>query len=82
MTDEIREMMSLHHRIWELVTMICLPEEQEAAAPYESVRADHEAKHEAEISRLTWAVLDGKATDVERRRLAELVNRQHEQRGA
>lgn len=62
--------------------MICLPKEQEAAATDETVRADHEANHEAEISRLTWAVIDGKATVEERRRLAELVNRQHEQRNA
>lgn len=82
MTDEIREMLSLHHRIWELVTMICAPKEQAAAATDKTVRADHEAMHEAEISRLTWAVLDGKATEAERRRLAELVNAQHEQRGA
>lgn len=35
---------------------------------------------EAEISRLTWAVLDGKATSAERVRLAELVNAQHVRR--
>ena len=35
---------------------------------------------EAEISRLTWAVLDGQASDVERRLLADLVSAQHEQR--
>ena len=37
---------------------------------------------EAEITRLTWAVLDGKASAAERIRLAELVNAQHEQRQA
>jgi len=35
---------------------------------------------EAEISRLTWAVIDGKASHEERSRLAELVSAQHEQR--
>ena len=30
--------------------------------------------HEGEISRLTWAVLDSKATETERRRLAELAH--------
>ena len=35
---------------------------------------------EAEISRLTWAVLDGEANDLERRLLADLVSVQHEQR--
>jgi len=70
--------MSLHHRIWELVTTICLPSGQETAASDEKARNDQEA----EISRLTWAVIDGKATVEERRRLAELVACQHEQRHA
>jgi len=58
--------------------MICRPRGQETATSDEKARNDHEA----EISRLTWAVIDGKATVEERRRLAELVNAQHEQRGA
>jgi len=37
---------------------------------------------EGEISRLTWAVLDGRASVEERNRLAELVNAQHERRNA
>lgn len=37
---------------------------------------------EQEISRLTWSVLDGKATHGERRRLAELVSVQHENRNS
>lgn len=32
---------------------------------------------EQEINRLTWAVLDGQASIDDRRRLAELVGRQH-----
>lgn len=35
---------------------------------------------ENEISRLTWAVLDGRATSEERLRLAALVSSQHERR--
>ena len=35
---------------------------------------------EQEITRLTWAVLDGGATLAERQKLAELVNSQHSQR--
>ncbi len=35
---------------------------------------------EAEISRLTWAVIDGNATSADRDRLAELVSLQHEYR--
>jgi hypothetical protein len=35
---------------------------------------------EQEITRLTWAVLDGGATLSDRQRLAELVNAQHAQR--
>jgi hypothetical protein len=35
---------------------------------------------EQEITRLTWAVLDGGATLADRQRLAELVNAQHSQR--
>ncbi len=33
---------------------------------------------EAEISRLTWAVIDGIATPADRERLSELVSEQHE----
>lgn len=33
---------------------------------------------EAEISRLTWAVIDGIATPADRERLSELVSLQHE----
>jgi hypothetical protein len=35
---------------------------------------------EDEISRLTWAVLDGRATSEQRLRLAALVSTQHERR--
>ena len=35
---------------------------------------------ETEISRLTWAVLDGSASDEQRGRLADLVGAQHERR--
>ena len=35
---------------------------------------------EQEITRLTWAVLDGGATLTDRQKLAELVNAQHSQR--
>jgi hypothetical protein len=42
----------------------------EKITPQESV--------EAEISRLTWAVIDGIATPQDRERLAELVSIQHE----
>jgi hypothetical protein len=46
----------------------------EKISPVESV--------EAEISRLTWAVIDGIATPADRDRLAELVNEQHAYRRA
>jgi hypothetical protein len=46
----------------------------EKITPQESV--------EAEISRLTWAVIDGIATPQDRDRLAELVSYQHEFRRA
>ena len=46
----------------------------EKITPHESV--------EAEISRLTWAVIDGIATPEDRERLAELVSFQHEFRRA
>jgi hypothetical protein len=46
----------------------------EKITPLESV--------EAEISRLTWAVIDGIATTQDRERLAELVSLQHEFRRA
>jgi len=35
---------------------------------------------EQEITRLTWAVLDGSAALVDRQRLAELVRHQHDMR--
>jgi hypothetical protein len=35
---------------------------------------------ESEISRLTWAVLDGSASEEQRGRLADLVGAQHENR--
>ena len=35
---------------------------------------------ESEISRLTWAVLDGSASEQDRERLADLVGAQHEKR--
>lgn len=35
---------------------------------------------EQEIARLTWAVLDGKASASDRMRLAELVSAQHDRR--
>jgi hypothetical protein len=37
---------------------------------------------EAEISRLTWSVIDGRASQAERFRLADLVSAQHERRRA
>jgi hypothetical protein len=46
----------------------------EKITPHESV--------ETEISRLTWAVIDGIATPEDRERLAVLVNLQHEFRRA
>ena len=83
--------MSLQHRIWELVTMITQRSEQQQTMADETIlsnpRTDDtvattaEQNHEAEISRLTWAFLDGKATAEERHRLAELVNEQHRERG-
>lgn len=48
----------------------------------DTVAGDAKPANEAEITRLTWAVLDGKATPAERLRLAELVNAQHEERDA
>jgi hypothetical protein len=35
---------------------------------------------ESEISRLTWAVLDGSASEQQRDRLADLVGEQHQRR--
>jgi hypothetical protein len=35
---------------------------------------------ESEISRLTWAVLDGSASEQQRGRLADLVGAQHQRR--
>ena len=37
---------------------------------------------ESEISRLTWAVIDGTATEAQEARLAELVKSQHKRRQA
>jgi len=50
--------------------------------PEDSVTIPTEPNQEAEISRLTWAVLDGKATSAQRIRLAELVSAKHDQRRA
>lgn len=44
-----------------------------------STQQDSETK-EKEISRLTWAVLDGRASKEDRERLSQLVNSQHQQR--
>ena len=41
---------------------------------------DAEASIETEISDLTWAVLDGRATSEQRKRLADLVSLQHQRR--
>jgi hypothetical protein len=84
--------MPLHHQIWDLVTTICRAKGLDATVNQESVHSSRRpeanltagdyAHQEAEISRLTWAVLDGKATDTERRRLAKLVTLQHDRRRA
>jgi len=50
--------------------------------PEDTVTTPDEPNQEAEISRLTWAVLDGKATSAQRIRLAKLVSAQHDQRRA
>jgi hypothetical protein len=47
-----------------------------AATPLEKITPQESV--EAEISRLTWAVIDGIATPADRDRLSELVNIQHE----
>ena len=47
----------------------------------DTVAAAAKKNQDAEISRLTWAVLDGKATIEQRKRLAELVNEQHREPG-
>lgn len=47
----------------------------------DTVAATAKKKQDAEISQLTWAVLDGKATVQQRKRLAELVGEQHRERG-
>lgn len=47
----------------------------------DTIAGETPREQEAEITRLTWAVLDGKATIAERTRLAELVNAQHQTRG-
>ena len=46
------------------------------ASPLEKITPQESV--EAEISRLTWAVIDGIATPKDRERLAELVSIQHE----
>lgn len=46
------------------------------ASPLEKISPQESV--EAEISRLTWAVIDGIATPKDRERLAELVSIQHE----
>ena len=42
--------------------------------------SDHDESIENEISKLTWAVLDGCATNEQRKRLSELVSTQHKRR--
>ena len=49
------------------------------AKPQSSERGATESV-ENEISRLTWSVLDGRATPAEKNRLAELVSAQHQRR--
>ena len=48
----------------------------------DTVAAGEVSNREAEISRLTWVVLDGNASVADRQRLAELVSAQHESRSA
>lgn len=48
----------------------------------DTVASEIRREQDAEIAKLTWAVLDGKATMEERTRLAELVNAQHQTRSA
>lgn len=71
--------------------MICQQRGQEITAESETVlskplsdddtvAASAPKAQEAEISRLTWAVIDGKASNSERLRLAQLVSAQYEQR--
>ena len=52
------------------------------AGPEETVTVGDRIRREAEISRLTWVVLDGKASVADRQRLAKLVSAQHELRRA
>jgi|GEM_PF-3759405 len=68
--------------------MIGRPHGHKIASSNETALSVHDAdtsigsvnSREVEISRLTWAVIDGKASDAERHRLAELVSAQHERR--
>ena len=48
----------------------------------ETVARGDRTRREEEISRLTWLVLDGNASVMQRQRLAELVSAQHENRRA
>jgi len=47
---------------------------------HENDFANSPEKTEAEISRLTWLVIDGEATAEQRKRLADLVSEQHAHR--
>lgn len=51
------------------------PEPSSPPAPHVNL-----GQSEQEIARLTWLVLDGKASAVDRQRLAELVSAQHTRR--
>ncbi len=46
----------------------------------DTVASELRRRQEAEITRLTWIVLDGSATPEQRRRLADLVSAQHTER--
>ncbi len=46
----------------------------------DTVASEFRRQQEAEITRLTWIVLDGTATQEQRRRLADLVSAQHRER--
>lgn len=84
--------MTLQHHFWDFVSMITHPHGQVATGEtvlagrvQDETSASENAlvrpsNTEAEISQLTWAVLDGKATLAERQRLAQLVSEQHQRR--
>lgn len=46
-----------------------------------SAKSDAVAARESEVLRLTWAVIDGVASDEDRQRLGALIDRQYEARG-